>query len=107
MTLSELSGTTECTTAMVLERVSEKVRMKGWARIQNPIGFLLTSVPKARQAASCAARVRAQARAGAEAAQAQRENEQQIQREKELVAWETAERAFEDLPQDRKESLIS
>jgi len=97
----------ECTAEMVLERVSEKVRMKGWARIQNPIGFLLTSVPKAVQAANCGARVRAKARAGAEAVQAQRENEQQIQRERELAAWEMAERAFEDLPQDRKQSLVS
>jgi hypothetical protein len=43
--------TPECTAEMILEQISNKLKMKSWARIQNPVGFLLTSVPLAVQAA--------------------------------------------------------
>ena len=97
----------ECTTEMILEQVSNKLKMKSWARIQNPVGFLLTSVPSAVQAAFGASKRRQQARAEGEIASAKRENQIRLQHEQELAAWKRAEEAFEGLSQDKKQDLVN
>jgi len=97
----------ECTTALVLEQVSNKLKMKSWARIQNPVGFLLTSVPSAAQAAISASKRREQAKAEGEIASATKEAQRRLQLEQELAAWRKAEEAFEALSQARKQELVN
>jgi hypothetical protein len=99
--------TPDCTADMILRQVSNKLRMKGWERIQNPVGFLLTSVPKAVEAAASASNRHDRARVEDEIASARREAEKRLQREKELAAWEQAEQAFEALSHDKKQYLVN
>lgn len=81
--------------------------MKSWTRIQNPVGFLLTFVPPAVQAAVSASRQRAQARAEAEIESAKREAQVRVQHEQEVAAWKQAEKAFEELSQHKKQDLVN
>ena len=97
----------ECALELILEQVSNKLRMKSWARIQNPVGFLLTSVPPAVQAAFSASKRREQAQAEGEMASAKREARIRLQHEQELAAWKRAEQAFEALSQDKKQFLAN
>jgi uncharacterized protein (UPF0297 family) len=96
----------DCTVTAVLQQIADKLRMKGWNRIQNPVGFLLASVPPAVQSASNGAKLRAQARAARERASAEREAELRLECERDLSAWKMAEQAFEALPEDRKQNLV-
>jgi len=96
----------DCTATAILQQIADKLRMKGWNRIQNPVGFLLASVPPALQSASKGARLRAQGRAAHERASAQREAELRLECEREVSAWKMAEQAFEALPEDRKQNLV-
>jgi len=97
----------DCTVDMILQQVSHKLGMKSWNRIQNPVGFLLTSVPKALQAAVTASRRREQARTEDHLASARREGEKRLQHEQELAAWQKAEQAFEALSQANKQDLVN
>jgi len=97
----------ECTAQIVLERVSSTLKMKSWARIQNPVGFLLTCVLSAVQAAFSASKRREQARAGGEKASAEREAQRRLQQERELATWTKAEQAFEALSLERKQDIIN
>jgi len=69
----------ECTAAVILEQVSIKLKMKCWAGIQNPVGFLLTSVPSAVQAAISASRRQEHAKAEGEIELARRETQIRFQ----------------------------
>jgi hypothetical protein len=97
----------ECTAGAILEQVSIKLKMKSWGRIQNPVGFLLTSVPSAVQAAISASTRREQARAEGEIESAKREAQIRLQHDQELAAWKQAEEAFEALSQDKKQDLVN
>jgi hypothetical protein len=97
----------DCTVDMILQQVSHKLGMKSWNRIQNPVGFLLTSVPKALQAVATASKRREQAQAEDHLASARREAEKRLQHEQELAAWEEAEQAFEALSQANKQDLVN
>jgi len=97
----------ECTAAVILEQVHDKLKMKSWARIQNPVGFLLTSVPSAVQARVSASKRREQARAEGEIASAKREAQLRLRQEQELTAWKLPEEAFEALSQDKKQYLVN
>jgi hypothetical protein len=97
----------ECTAKTILEQVSNKLNMKSWARIQNPVGFLLISVPPAVQAAISASKWREQTQVEGEIASANREAQRQLHHEQELAAWTRAEQAFEALPVDRKQDLVN
>jgi hypothetical protein len=92
---------------MILEQVSNKLNMKSWARIQNPVGFLLSSVPSAVQAAISASKWREQARVEGAIASAKREAQGPLQHEQDLAAWARAEQAFEGLALDRKQDLVN
>ncbi|HEY6373873.1 MAG TPA: hypothetical protein VIX37_25095, partial [Candidatus Sulfotelmatobacter sp.] len=80
----------ECTAEMILEQVGHKLKMKSWGRIRNPVGFLLTSVPSAVQAATCASKRLQQAHAEDEIASTKREAQQRLQLEQEVAVWEKA-----------------
>ena len=97
----------DCTVDMILQQVSHQLGMKSWNRIQNPVGFLLTSVPKSLQAVASASKKREQARAEDDLASAKRDAEKRLQHEKELAAWEEAEKAFESLSPGKKQELVS
>jgi uncharacterized protein (UPF0297 family) len=87
----------DCTTDLILQKVTEKLTRKGWNRIHNPVGFLLVSVPRAIEASSNATKLCIQDRAEHERALAQNEAELLLEHEREMEAWETAEQAFEAL----------
>jgi uncharacterized protein (UPF0297 family) len=97
----------DCTTDLILQKVSEKLTMKGWNRIHNPVGFLLISVPCAIEASSNATKLCIQDRAEHERALAQNEEELLLEHEREMKAGETAEREFEALPEQRKQVLVT
>jgi hypothetical protein len=97
----------ECTTALILEQVSNKLKMRSWDRIQNPVGFLLTSVPSAVQAAIGASKRRDQAQAEGEVASAKREAQKRLQLEQELAIWTRAEQALEALSDGKKQELVN
>ena len=96
----------ECTPEMILEQVNNKLEMKSWIRIQNPVGFLLTSVPSALQAAMVASKARDEARAESEIESAKREAQRRFRLEQELATWTKAEQAFEALSHDKKKDLV-
>ena len=95
-----------CIGDIILQQVAKKLIMKGWNRIRNPVGFLLVSIPRAVQSVSNAARLNAQAQVLHERVSAEREAKVRLQCERELATWKVAERAFEALPQDRKQDLV-
>jgi hypothetical protein len=97
----------ECTGEMILEQVANKLKTRSWTRIQNPVGFLLTSVPSAAEAAISASKRRERARAEGEIASAKREAQIRLHHEQELAAWKRAEEAFEALSQDKKQDLVN
>jgi hypothetical protein len=97
----------ECAAEMILEQVANKLKTRSWTRIQNPVGFLLTSVPAAVPAAISASNPREQARAEGEIASAKREAQIRLQHEQELAAWKRAEGAFEALSQDKRQELVN
>jgi len=97
----------ECTTALIVEQVSNKLKMKSWNRIQNPVGFLLTSVPSAVQAAVRASKRREQEEAEGQIASAKRETQKRLELEQELVVWTKVEQAFEALSDAKKQELVT
>jgi len=92
-----------CTPALILEQVVAKVKAKGLSQIQNPIGFVLRSVPKAVQAAARAARLAEEIRVEREAALAQ----QLLQVRERDAKFEEAQQAFDALRDEEKQERLA